>query len=170
MLFRSHSLNFYRIELLTVLSRLAPFQCRVIVLHGFLEDEQYRNLIRITDYYVNGSACEGLCLPIMEYLSSGKPVIAPRHTAMLDYLNPQSSFIVNSYPEPSPWPHDPTSKLKSVRFRMDWDSMRQHFLTSYDIAQNQPETYQNMSQEAWISMYKFCHLDKVSADFDQLLQ
>jgi hypothetical protein len=106
----------------------------------------------------------------MEYLSSGKPVIAPKHTAMLDYLNPQSSFIVNSYPEPSPWPHDPTSKLKSVRFRMDWDSMRQHFLTSYDIAQNQPETYQNMSQEAWISMYKFCHLDKVSVDLNQFLQ
>ena len=165
-----HSLNFYRIELLTVLSRLAPFQCRVIVLHGFLEEEQYINLIRITDYYVNGSACEGLCLPIMEYLSSGKPVIAPKHTAMLDYLNPQSSFIVNSYPEPSPWPHDPTGTFASRRFRIDWHSMHKHFKASYDIAHTQPDTYQTMSQEAWLSMYKFCHLDKVTMDLERFLK
>ncbi len=165
-----HSLNFYRIELLTVLSRLAPFECRVIVLHGFLDDEQYRNLIRITDYYVNGSACEGLCLPIMEYLSSGKPVIAPRHTAMLDYLNAQSSFIVNSYIEPSPWPHDPSGVFASRRYRIDWHSMCQHFKDSYNIAQTQPEIYQTMSQEAWLSMYNFCHLDKVSTDLERFLK
>lgn len=165
-----HSLNFYRIELLTVLSRLAPFQCRVIVLHGFLEEEQYINLIRITDYYVNGSACEGLCLPIMEYLSSGKPVIAPRHTAMLDYLNPQSSFIVNSYPEPSPWPHDPSGVFASRRYRIDWHSMSQHFQTSYNTAQTQPDAYQAMSQEAWLSMYNFCHLDKVSTNLEHFLK
>ncbi len=165
-----HSLNFYRIELLTVLSRLAPFQCRVIVLHGFLEEEQYINLIRITDYYVNGSACEGLCLPIMEYLSSGKPVIAPKHTAMLDYLNPQSSFIVNSYPEPSPWPHDPSGVFASRRYRIDWHSMCQHFQTSYNTAQTQPDAYQTMSQEAWLSMYNFCHLDKVSTNLEHFLK
>ena len=165
-----HSLNFYRIELLTVLSRLAPLECRVIVLHGFLDDEQYSNLIRITDYYVNGSACEGLCLPIMEYLSAGKPVIAPCHTAMLDYISAQSSFIVNSYPEPSPWPHDPTGTFASRRFRIDWQSMHQHFKASYDIAQTQPNVYKTMSQDAWLSMYKFCHLDKVTTDLECFLK
>ena len=165
-----HSLNDYKILLLTVLSQLAPFECRVIVLHGFLEDEQYRNLISITDFYVNGSACEGLCLPIMEYLSSGKPVIAPLHTAMLDYLSPQSSFIVNSYPEPAPWPNDPTSKLKSTRFRIDWHSMCENFLTSYHIAQKQPDTYKSMSQEAWLSMYKFCLIDNITNTLESFLE
>ena len=89
---------------------------------------------------------------------------------MLDYLNPQSSFIVNSYPEPSPWPHDPTGTFASRRFRIDWHSMHKHFKASYDIAHTQPDTYQTMSQEAWLSMYKFCHLDKVTMDLERFLK
>src|SRR5690606_14508541 len=39
-----HNLESYRIYLLTLLSRLAPFQCRVLTLHGYLDDQQYREL------------------------------------------------------------------------------------------------------------------------------
>src|SRR5690554_8116598 len=67
-----HDLESYRIILLTLLSRLAPFQCRVVALHGFLHDDKYRELITLTDFYINASNAEGLCLPLMEFLSAGK--------------------------------------------------------------------------------------------------
>ena len=36
-----HDLEYYRIVLITLLSRLAPFSCRVIVLHGFLDIQDF---------------------------------------------------------------------------------------------------------------------------------
>ena len=52
-----------------MLSQLSPFRCRVIALHGYLEEAEYEKLIAASSYYVNVSGCEGLCLPLMEFMS-----------------------------------------------------------------------------------------------------
>src|SRR5690606_16968558 len=71
----------YRTQVMTHLSRLAPFKCRVVIVHGYLTDAEYKDLIKASTFYVNSSACEGLCLPLVEYLCSGRPAISPLHTA-----------------------------------------------------------------------------------------
>ena len=67
----------YYSELMTLLAQLTPFACRVLVMHGYLDDEQFARLYGAASFYVNASRCEGLCLPLMEFMACGKPVIAP---------------------------------------------------------------------------------------------
>lgn len=147
-----HDRETYRITLLTLLSRLAPFQCRVLTLHGFLNDEKYRELITLTDFYVNASNAEGLCLPLMEFLSNGKPALAPRHTAMLDYLDDRIARIVDTSEELASWSHDPAGTLSSRRHRLNWESLMQGFRECHELAYTDPARYQRMSLNGWMRM------------------
>lgn len=165
-----HDLEHYRVVLMTLLSRLAPFRCRVLVLHGFLEDEQYQALIAASSYYVNASSGEGLCLPLMEFLSSGKPVIAPDHTAMADYLNERVAFLLKCSPEPTCWPHDPTGMLFTHRHRLNWQSLMEAFRSSYQVARSNPAHYQRMSSHAYLQMKDFASIERVSEPLKAFLQ
>ncbi len=157
-----HDLEFYRIVLITLLSRLAPFRCRVIVLHGFLDDAQYRELIEASTYYVNASSGEGLCLPLMEFFSSGKPAIAPVHTAMADYVTEDMAFLLQTALEPFCWPHDPTGVFATHRHRLNWQSLLEAFKASYLIARGDPERYLEMSGHAAQAMQAFASIDVVA--------
>ena len=165
-----HDLEYYRVVLLTLLSRLSPFKCRVLVLHGFLEDEQYQQLIKASTFYVNASTGEGLCLPLMEFLSSGKPAIAPAHTAMADYLNPNSSFILRTCLEPACWPHDPTGMLLTRKHRLDWQSLMEAFRDSYELVKGQPQRYRDMSRAAHQQMKDFASIQQVAEPLENFLQ
>lgn len=165
-----HDLEHYRVVLMTLLSRLAPFRCRVLVLHGFLEDEQYQALIAASSYYVNASSGEGLCLPLMEFLSSAKPVIAPDHTAMADYLNERVAFLLKFSPEPTCWPHDPTGMLFTHRHRLNWQSLMEAFRSSYQVARTNSAHYQGMSRDAYQHMQNFASIAQVSKPLDAFLR
>jgi len=165
-----HDLESYRVMLLTLLSRLAPFRCRVLVIHGFLEDAEYLQLSRLTSYYVNTSVCEGLCLPLMEFLSCGKPAIAPRHTAMLDYLDERSAFVVESAPQPASWPHDPSGKLKARLHRINWESLMNAYRSSYRMARERPGDYREMSLQAHGQLGEFCALAQVEQSLRSFLR
>lgn len=157
-----HDLEFYRIPLLTLLSRLSPFKCRVLTLHGFLADEKYRDLIRVSDFYVNASKGEGLCLPLMEFLSAGKPALAPRHTAMLDYLDEQVARIVHTSEELACWPHDPAGQLSTRWHRLNWESLMKGFRDCQELAQKDPEGYRRKSINAWQRMRDFSDIPVVA--------
>jgi len=162
-----NDLEYYRVVLLTLLSRLAPFQCRVVVLHGYLNDRQYAKLIKASDYYVNASSCEGLCLPLTEFLSAGKPVISPRHTAMKDYIHEGIAFVLRGTLEPSPWPHDPSQVLSAYRYRLNWESLVNSFENSFDVATKDPARYIKMAQAAHSEMKAFCSSDQVTKALDE---
>ncbi|KSF81564.1 glycosyltransferase [Pseudomonas paraeruginosa] len=164
-----HDLEYYRIVLITLLSRLAPFACRVLVLHGFLEDPQYRELMAATTFYVNASSGEGLCLPLMEFLCAGRPAIAPRHTAMADYLNDDIALPVACAPEPTCWPHDPTGMLVTHRHRLDWQSLMEAYRQAYAMAKEEPERYRAMLSRARHEMEAFCSVEQVSGALGDFL-
>ena len=157
-----HDLEYYRIVLITLLSRLAPFRCRVIALHGFLDDGQYRELIEASTYYVNASSGEGLCLPLMEFFSCGKPAIAPMHTAMADYVTADMAFVLKTALEPFCWPHDPTGVFTTHRHRLNWQSLLEAFKASYRIARGDPERYLEMSRHAAQGMQAFASVEVVA--------
>lgn len=141
----SHS---YRHELFIMLAQLAPFKCRIITMDGFLEEEAYAGLIDATSYYVNASNAEGLCLPLMEFMALGKPAIAPRHTAMEDYIDPSAAFIVESSPEHNVWPNDPRQRFHTMRERIHWDTLVEAYEESYRVAKTDEARYRAMSIRA----------------------
>ncbi len=145
-----------------LLTYLAPFNCRIVASSGFLPTETYENLMAATSYYVNASHCEGLCLPLMEFLSGGVVAIAPDTTAMADYINDDIAFRVKSSVEQNVWPDDPRDLFRTLRYRINWESLRDAFLESYRVATEDPERYADMSINAQTQMEAYCSVEAVS--------
>ncbi len=146
----------YRHNMHHVLHQLWPFKCRVIAFNGFLEDADFRAMIRGSSYYVNASHCEGLCLPLAEFLSAGVPAIAPAHTAMADYISEDLAFVLRSSVEINVWPNDPRDLYTTTRYRNDWGSLVQAFEASYALASNDDAAWCTMSQTAMQRMQQWC--------------
>lgn len=165
-----HDLDYYRVVLITLLSRLAPFKCRVLVLHGFLQDEQYRELIQASTFYINASSGEGLCLPLMEFLSAGRPAIAPLHTAMADYMSDELGFVIRCSPEPFCWPHDPARIFTTHRQRLNWESLAQAFERSYVQARTAPDSYREMASRASGRMQEFASIEAIQGRLEGFIE
>lgn len=135
-------------EALSTLEAIGPMRARVVVLHGFLNSESYRDLIRATTWYVNASHGEGMCLPLMEFMSCGVPAIAPDHTSMADYVTSASSLVVRSSRIPTRWPNDPLHRLRTCYHRIHWKSLVERYRSAHRIATEMPDTYAAMSRHA----------------------
>lgn len=159
----------YKTKVMTHLSRLSPFKCRVIVINCFLESSEYQKLINISTFYVNTSACEGYCLPLVEHLCKGKPGISPIHTAMRDYLNSDNAIPIQSSAEPASFLHDNASRLITRRYRLNWESLVEAYLSSHEIAIHNPQRYKEMSVEASRRMLNFCSVDRVANQLHSFL-
>ena len=149
--------------------RLSDFSCRVIVVHGYLDDDAYARLIKNSDFVVNASHGEGQCLPLMEGMSAGKPAISPIHTGMADYVTAENSFIVASDVEPGFWPHDPRQSLRTFQYRIDWGSLCRAFDASYLLIKDRPEDYKQMSLAVRESMRLHCSVEVVAGKLKQFL-
>jgi len=160
----------YYVHLITLLSQLSPFACRVVVMHGYLQDDEFARLYGAASFYVNASRCEGLCLPLMEFMSSGRPVIAPDHTAMHDYIDERVGFIVKSSREPTIWPDDVRILYRTLRHRPDWGSLKAAYEKSYAMAKNDPAAYQAMAQAATERMREYCSFAPVQQRLAQFFQ
>ncbi len=148
---------------LAELRKLAPFRCRVLLIHGFLSAATYQELVRVSHYTVNSSHGEGQCLPLMEFMSAGKPAIAPDHTAMADYLGPENAFVVRSSREWTHWPHDPRALKKTFRYRIDWQSLLDAYQQSYALAHQDWSRYQRMSKAAMTRLQQHCSQQVIHA-------
>ena len=146
----------YRRDLFLILSRLAPFKCRVVTMDGFLEDDEYAGLMAATSFYVNASNAEGLCMPLMEFMSVGRPVIAPCHTAMADYIDDSAAFILGTSPEHNVWPNDPRHLYTTMRERLKWDTLVAAFEQSYRVVKEAPGRYAEMGANARNLMRDYC--------------
>jgi glycosyltransferase involved in cell wall biosynthesis len=162
-----HSMSTFSGKLHFLLQQMWPFKCRIVALHGYLHATEYEALISATTYYVNASRCEGLCLPVMEFMACGKPAIAPCHTAMADYIDRSSSFIVDSSLEPCMWPHDPRNLFSTMRYRIDWNSMVNAYHQSYEIAKTHAQVYHTMAESASLAMKRFASIEAVKSKLAQ---
>jgi hypothetical protein len=153
-----------------LLTQLSPFDCRIVAIKGFLPTEEYEKLMAATSYYVNSSHCEGLCLPLMEFLSSGIPAVSPDHTAMADYVNDRLAFPVKSSREQNVWPEDTRDLFRTFRYRINWETLRDGFLESYQVATKDPGRYRQMSEAAAQEMENYCSVAAVTRKLDQFLK
>jgi hypothetical protein len=92
----------------------------------------------------------------MEFMSCGKPAVAPRTTAMIDYLDAENAFLIDSTDELTAWPHDPRRAFRTLRYVTNWASLCRAYQSSYDVAKDDPERYAQMSAHAVASLRKFC--------------
>ncbi|OWP48629.1 glycosyltransferase [Pseudomonas nitroreducens] len=157
-------------EMLRFMARLPAFRCRVLLMHGYLEDEDYQALMQATAYVVNASYGEGQCLPLMEFLSCGKPAIAPSHSGMSDYIDEQVAFVVESCPEAASWPHDPRNAFRTCRQQIDWESLRLAYLQAWSLYRDHPEAYRDMGERAIERMRGYCSRQAVIEQLDPFLR
>jgi glycosyltransferase involved in cell wall biosynthesis len=158
----THHDNRYAIDVLTYeLYKLGPFRCRVILIDAFLDDDDYENLLMATTYAVNTSRGEGQCLPLMEYMSYGTPVIAPCHTGMAEYVCEESAFVIRSTAEPACWPHDPRAAYRTLARRIDFESLTKAYHDSYRVAKEEPDRYAAMAGQARRALKQHCSSEVV---------
>ncbi len=157
-------------EVKDTLVRLPAFKCRVIAIDAFLDDDRYRELLAASTFAVNSSLGEGQCLPLMEAMSCGKPVIAPWHTGMTEYVDKEVGFVIRSSRELCCWPHDPRNALRARRYRTDWQSLVEAYRDAYTLANEQPASYQRMSETAVIRMRDFCSEQLVYEKLERFLR
>ena len=150
--------------------RLAPYRCRVVSVYGYLDDENYAKMIQATAFVVNTSRGEGQCLPLMEFMSAGCPAIAPDHSAMSEYVDPENSFVVASYREWTHWPHDPRLLLRTLSSRIEWDSLRKAYLASYREARTSPSDYMKRSAKAAAAQKSYCSVEQAVTGLRNLLE
>lgn len=143
-----HNKSVFMGDLLLLFSKLHPFSCRIVAIHGFLSAQQLRALVAATDYYVNASSAEGQCLPLLEFMVEGVPAIAPDHTAMENYISSENSFIVASSLAPQAWPIDPRRAYRTTTQRISWQSLRQCFLDSAAVLESDSARYLKMADAA----------------------
>lgn len=144
--------------------------CRIVAIADFLDDSQLDTLMRQTTYYVNTSHAEGSCLPLMQALASGRPAIAPTHTAMADYVDPSVAFVIGSDEEPCGWPHDPEQRLETYRQRLRWNDIYDAFRASARIADESPDDYAAMSSRARDRMRDHASAAEAANAFGTVLQ
>lgn len=140
-----HNRSTFLGDLFLMFSRLAPFRCRVIAIHGYLSAQELAELVTVTDFFVNASVAEGQCLPLLEFMAEGVPAISPDHTAMETYIKPDNAFVVASSHQPHIWPNDPRESYRTLSNRIDWDSLRQAYCDSARVLSEESSRYALMA-------------------------
>ncbi|UWF49350.1 glycosyltransferase [Pseudomonas sp. N3-W] len=143
-------------DILHHLYKNQSYRCRIVLIYGYLADADYERLVQATRYVVNTAYGEGQCLPLMEFMSCGKPAVAPRTTAMIDYLDDDNAFIIDTTDELTAWPHDPRKAFRTLRYVTNWTSLCAAYRSSYEVAKDDPQRYAQMSAHAVASLERFC--------------
>ena len=161
-----HNRSTFLGDLFLLFSRLAPFRCRVVAIHGYLSAEDLASLVRVTDFFVNASVAEGQCLPLLEFMAEGVPAVSPRHTAMETYISSDNAFVVASSHQPHIWPNDPRECYRTLSNRIDWDSLRQAYRDSAEVLARDEKRYHAMSTAARAAVAR----DYASAEVEKRLR
>ena len=164
-----HDLGELYEDIFTYLIELHPFKCRLIFIHGYLSGEQYEQLLLHSHFIVNASRGEGQCLPLMEFMSSGVPAVAPDNTAMGEYINESNAFIVKSSPDITFWPHDPRQVLRTMWQRIDWGSLVTAYSESATVYRSKRGKYRAMSNAAVESQQRYCSMENARTRFRAVL-
>ena len=81
-------------------------------------------------------------------MSAGVPAIAPNHTAMRDYVLGSNSIVLEYSKVWTSWSHDSRLLYRCFSFPVIWESLRDAFSESYEIATLDFAKYKSMSSNA----------------------
>ena len=89
------------------------------------------------------------------------PAIAPKATALADYIGGSNAFTLKTCAVPTAWQHDERRAIRTVQHRPDWYALVEAYQASYHMAQHKPENYHKMSRCAHATLQD--HISKVKA-------
>jgi glycosyltransferase involved in cell wall biosynthesis len=133
-------------RLRTICQRLGPHECRIVLVTGIGRNPAREALIGASTYSVMLSRADASGLLVREALAAGRPVLAPRHSALADLVDDDVALVVRSHTEPTCWPNDPEQRLETTWERMDWGHLRERFLESARLVDHHPERYRRLSE------------------------
>lgn len=139
-----------RREVESLLVRLRPFRCRVVLVGAAALRHASEALARASTYVVNAWSAEGPCVPLMEYMSCGRPAIVARHPGLEDYVDETNAFLVDTNADPAP--------VLAAALR-----------ESHHVAREEPERYRAMSRSAVERLRRHCSDDIVREKLVRLL-
>ncbi|MEM9704525.1 MAG: hypothetical protein AAF850_00460 [Pseudomonadota bacterium] len=154
-------------QLVFYLKRLSPMKCRVVVIHAFLDDNTYTELLKATTYYVNTSYGEGQSIPLCEAMSGGIPAVAPNHTAMRDYVFDDAAFVFATELDPTNWQHDERRAFRCLQNKPNWLSLVQAFRDSLETARSDPARYRAMGEAAIRRTEAHCSTARVQGQLSE---
>jgi glycosyltransferase involved in cell wall biosynthesis len=138
-----------------------PHRCRVLCVTAYLSPAQMLTLARATTYGLSASRAESAGLPLQDGLASGRPVVAPAHTALAEYVDGEVGFPVASHPEPAAWPHDPAQRMVTTWQRIVWDSLREQIAVSHRVATADAARYARMAGAARARLRELAGAERV---------
>jgi glycosyltransferase involved in cell wall biosynthesis len=165
-----HDVVLGMLPILAEITKLGPFKCRVLLIHGMLPAQEYDALVDATSYAVNTSSGEGQCLPLMEFMSAGRPAVTPSHTAMLEYVSSDNSFLVRSTEKPAVWPQDPRHAIRCMRHVLSFADLVRAYKESFEVARHRPRQYAAMSAAATTALERFCSDEVVASRLRDVLR
>jgi len=136
-------------------------RCRVVFITEYLSAEQMLELARASAYYLTTTRAEGCCLPLLNYLSAGRPGVAPCHTAIGDYFGPEIGFVIRSSLERTIWPQDRRIRFKTMWHRLVWPSVVEQIRASYELARTDRAGYETLAAAAQTRMRQWVELEAV---------
>jgi hypothetical protein len=74
---------------------------------------------------------------------------------MSDYIDRDVAFVLRASRQITSWPNDPLERLRTMSFRLDWESIREAYRQSYDLARINPAGYREMSERARERMWEY---------------
>ena len=143
-------------DLFDRVGRMPAFVCRLVVISGVLDEANYAGLIAASHWVVNASTAEGSCLPLIDFMCSERPAIAPVHTAMADYLDASCALVVHSDERYCGWPHDPRMGMPATCHQVSWSALRDAYVEAYRLVTEEPARYLALGQAAGARMQAFC--------------
>lgn len=84
------------------------------------------------------------------------PAISPDHTAMAEYVDASNAFIVRSHRIRTHWPHDPRLIMRCFTYTIDWGSLRDGFVSSWQVVTTDSSGYQTMGESASRALERYC--------------
>jgi glycosyltransferase involved in cell wall biosynthesis len=136
-------------------------RCKLVFLTDYLSDPQLLELMRGSTFAISASRAEGAGLPLQDALAAARPLVAPAHSALAEYVDPGLGFVVDSHPEPAPWPHDSRKTLRTTWHRIVWQSLHDQIRASYDVATRDPERYARLAATGRERMRAFAGAENV---------
>lgn len=136
-------------------------RCKIAVIPDYLAAEHMLELARASTFHVTATRAEGANLPLQDFLAAGRPGVAPRHSAMLDYFHDELGFVVASHPEPARWPHAPHDSLPTTWHHPVWESLRDQLRLSYETAKSRPRQYRLLAARSREQIEDFAGAERV---------
>ena len=125
------------------------------------------SLYKSARFYLTAASTEGLNLPLIEAMSFGIVPVSPRHSAMIDYINPCNALIIEHEVEyTGPGFHGYGEKLKTTHFPPKKASIIHSILQAAKITE---KDYKNLSNNASESVFKKYSLDAFSASVNRFM-